>query len=477
MSSQKNRFSTISPFDRSVLKSYKSASKEEVDLAVGAAAQAFHSWSRTPIIERASLLLKLAVELENRAEEIGKTITDEMGRVEFEAVGEVKKSAAFLRYFASECDEIAQKKVISVEGLAPEGKQAYSMYAPRGVVGIIKPWNAPLQQTIWALAPALISGCTCVIKPSEYTSETGIALQDAILKSGFPDNVVQTILGDGEVGDHLVGSAIDVVAFTGSFEVGRLVAQKAAFQMKKSVLELSGKDYLLIDPDFSNLELLANGIVYGAFSNCGHWCSSIETALIPENLYDVVVEKIRKKTRELELGRSSDIGPISNENQFNIVKDLVFDAVAKGAHVVCGGQPAADMPNSFFFEPTVLANVSDDAKIETSNAFGPVIVLKKVKDVSEAINLANASDYGLGASVWTESKEFADSVVSELEVGMVWVNEPLQSIASCPWSVTKHSGVGVELGINGVKEFMYEKVVQFQFENEEETRPWYFPYC
>lgn len=471
-----NKFKTISPFDGTVLATYNMSTPEEVKVAVKNAKLAFEAWSSLNFDERSLYLKKLADELDNEADSIGMTITNEMGRVEFESVGEVKKSAAFLRYFADNSGVVEAKNPISVDGIAPEGKQAYSIYAPRGVVAIIKPWNAPLQQTIWALAPALMSGCTAVIKPSEYTPATAIALQQAIEKSNFPEFVVQTLIGDGTVGSELVNSEVDVVAFTGSYEVGQHVAERAAYGMKKSILELSGKDYLIVDPNFKNLELLTNGIVYGAFSNCGHWCSSIEAALIPDIIYDEVAEQIKKATEALRLGRKEDLGPISNSTQYNIITSLIEDAVSKGASILCGGRKSEGNPKGLFFEPTVLIDVPDNAKIEYENAFGPVIVLKRVKDTSDAVKIANNSVYGLGASVWTESEDFANLMIKELKVGMVWVNEPLQSIASCPWSVTKNSGIGVELGINGVKEFMFEKVVQYQFGNSSSSRAWYFPY-
>jgi acyl-CoA reductase-like NAD-dependent aldehyde dehydrogenase len=472
----------FNPATGEMLSAVKIFGEEEVKEAVTKARAAFQTWRYTTVEERAALLNKIADVLESRAPELGKTITSEMGRVLAESIPEVTKSAAFFRYFARIAGFALRPEALDIAGLTLPQKKAKILYEPRGVVGVIKPWNAPIQQIVWAVAPALMAGCTVVVKPSEFTPHSALGLQSAFEEAGGPDGVLTTVTGDEETGRALTNEDIDLVAFTGSVAAGREVAATMGARLRKCVLELSGKDALIVDVNVRNLDLVASGIVYGAFSNCGHWCSSIERVYIPRGLWDRLVPMVCEKTAALRVGDGSkpgmDVGAVANLRQFEIVSELVADAVSVGAALLIGGHRLVDdgMDAGWFYAPTILANVPAGARLTRENVFGPVVALYPYETVNDALALANDTNYGLGLSVWTDDEEFADYVTRRSDTGMVWVNEPLQSLAACPWSVYKDSGIGCELGVAGLREFTFEKVVQEQFEGNDARRPWYFPY-
>jgi acyl-CoA reductase-like NAD-dependent aldehyde dehydrogenase len=244
---------------------------------------------------------------------------------------------------------------------------------------------------------------------------------------------------------------------------------------------LGGKDPMIIFPD-CNLDFAAMAAVWGATTNCGQYCSSIEVIYIHEKIYKSLLDKIVNLTKKIRVGNgltsNIDMGPLVNQQQFDIVLNQVNDAINKGAKVLFGGEPykTGELSKGFFFKPTVLVNVDHSMDILQSETFGPVIPIMPFKSVDEAIDLANKSFYGLGASIITQDKKLANSVASSLDVGMVWINEPLISMASCPWVARKGSGLGYELGELGIREFLKPKLVSSQFEDNEKPRTWWYPY-
>jgi acyl-CoA reductase-like NAD-dependent aldehyde dehydrogenase len=475
---------TRNPATGEIIGTYIAADQTSVRRTVGRARQALPAWRALSPGERGAHLRRVAEVLEDRAEAIGAIITAEMGRPHAESIPEVKKAATFFNYYADIGPALLESTSIDLAGLAAPGKQSWIRRESRGVVAVLKPWNAPVQQMVWAVAPALMAGCVVVAKPSEYTPGSALALQDAIEAAGLPDGVMSMVVGGPATGAALVDADVDMVSFTGSIATGRRVAEAAGRKLRKCLLELSGKDSLIVDERVANIDLVAAGIVYGAFSNCGHWCSSVERILLPASRFDEILDAVVTQTRALRVGPGDrgaiDVGPIANDKQLAIVSGIVDDAIERGATAVTGGArlTGSDSKDGYLYEPTVLVDVPRDARLETENVFGPVVAIEPYELVEEAIARANATNYGLGLSIWTDDAAFAERVTAASETGMVWVNEPLQSLAPCPWSVTKDSGYGAELGSSGLLEFTYEKVVQSQLTgNDVPRRPWYFPYA
>lgn len=471
----------VNPATGAIVGTVTVPTEQQVLDAVRHARAAFKPWKRLSYAERAAYITSAADYLNQNQEAIARLITSEMGRPLAESRGEVPKAAAFMKHFAANAEQYLQPRPIGLDPSGYPNKEAYSVLQPVGVVAAVKPWNAPLQQIVWAVGPALMTGCTVVVKPSEYTPLVGIELDKAFQHAGLPQGVYTTLPGDRATGEQLIESDVDMVTFTGSIATGRKVAESCGRRGIRTVLEMSGKDPLIVCDDVEDLDFVASGIVYGAFSNCGQWCSSIERVYLPRSIAQPIIDRVVDLTKQLRVGNglepNIDVGPLANQRQYDIVVSLVDEAKRDGAKVLCGGARliGEQYDRGLFYAPTILTNVSHNMRIARENIFGPVCAIMTYDTLEEAVSLANDTIYGLGASIWTQSRERAEQLIPELDAGMVWVNEPLQSIAQCPWSVTKGSGYGTELGESGIRQFCYEKVVNSQFQGNT-RRAWYFPY-
>lgn len=458
------------------------ASAQDVEKTVEKARSAWHdSWRFLSYEERGQYLIKAADELSAKSEDIARLITTEMGRVLTESRNEVNKNAGFLKYFAEDTVKKLAPREIDISKFFQPEKKAKVIYEPCGVAAIIKPWNAPIQTAVWAIGPALMAGCAVILKPSEYTPHSSMALQHAFDRAGMPPGVFTVLIGDGETGAQLVNSNVDVVSFTGSLNSGRKVAEAAGRRVRKMVLELSGKDGLIVCDDVVDLDFAASAIVYGAFFNCGQLCSSVERVYVPKKIAPQIIEKVVDLVQKLKVGNGltpgMDLGPLANQRQFDIVAAHVEEAKKAGAKVLTGGYKLTngELAKGLFYAPTILVDVNHDMRIMREIIFGPVVTFMTYDTIEDAIKLANDTNYGLGTAVLTQNREMEDWLVRRLDSGMVWINEPLLSVAPCTWSVTKDSGYGGELGESGYKEYTYEKVVFTQYENNK-ARPWYLPY-
>jgi acyl-CoA reductase-like NAD-dependent aldehyde dehydrogenase len=272
-----------------------------------------------------------------------------------------------------------------------------------------------------------------------------------------------------------------VVSFTGSFTSGRKVAETTGRRVRKMVLELSGKDGLIVCEDVADLDFAASAIVYGAFFNCGQLCSSVERVYVQKKIASQLIEKVVALVKSLKVGNGltpgMDLGPLANQRQFDIVAAHVEEAKKAGAKVLTGGYKLTDgdLAKGLFYAPTVITGVNHDMRIMREIMFGPVVTFMTYDTIEEAIKLANDTNYGLGTAVLTQNQEMEEWLVRRLDSGMVWINEPLLSVAPCTWSVIKDSGYGGELGESGYKEYTFEKVIFTQYENNK-VRPWYLPY-
>ena len=472
-----NKIESYNPATKALLGSIEVTSADEISAIVSRAKCAFKEWSILSFSERGACLNSLADILENSIQELAILMTEEMGRPLTETIPEVTKSIKFIRFFADKAENMLSDFIISD---LPE-KDVKIINEPYGVVALIKPWNMSLQTPIWAMVPALMAGNSVVFKPSENTLLVAKALENAIMKCNMPQNLVGFVYGDREQGMELLNNDIDMVSFTGSVCAGKAIAKQVADRFIKTSLELGGKDPMIVFDD-SNIDFAAMAAVWGSTTNCGQFCSSIERVYVQETIFDEFVQKAKSYCEKIRVGNGLDasieMGPVVNEQQFNKVLNQIEDAVSKGATIVTGGgaYTNGELTQGWFIQPTVIVNLTNNMKIVTEETFGPIVRIMKFSTIDEALDLANDSEYGLGASIVTQNEMLASYLANKLDTGMVWINEPLLSNEHCPWIARKSSGLGYELGELGIREFVKPKIINSQFSNNDVFRGWWYPY-
>jgi len=450
----------------------------EVDLAVRAAREALSDWRNLPVESRVQLVEKIAEWLEGEYGEEGeetrlkKLIHNEVGKPLFESDIEVIESADFVRYFCAEApNALSPKKNVLDANLWPT-KDSYQIIEPIGVVGIIKPWNYPLEMCIWSVIPALLTGNTVVIKPSEKSSLVGLELSKAAENAGLPPGVLNIVTGDANTGKALVAHLdVDMISFTGSVKAGKSVAASCSSSLKKCTLELGGNDYAIVASDAS-IDLVVNGLIWGSFTNAGQVCVGIKQVLVDESIIDKLIPKLISKTEQLVIGR--DISPVVDETQLIAAEQSLEDAKSKGAKILTGGIRSKDH-KGYYLLPTIITNLSNDMDLVENECFAPFMPIQSVKSVEEAVDIANSSKYGLGASIWTEDKRKAAEIAKQLNVGMVWHNDINIAFPSAPWGGIKYSGIGFELSPGAFDEYGYKKHICIE-NSSDKTRDWWYPY-
>ncbi|HXG64685.1 MAG TPA: aldehyde dehydrogenase family protein [Blastocatellia bacterium] len=469
---------SVNPATLEEMGRFHAASAQEVHDAVARARAAQPAWAALSYRNRARYILKVRRLLYERQNEIINIISDETGKPHFEALTtEVFPVADLMSYFAGKAERILRDERFSIAVF--RNKRSLITYQPLGVVGIISPWNFPFAIPTGEVVMALMAGNTVVLKPSEHTPMVGDAIQRLFAAAGFPDGVFEVVQGDGATGAALVESKVDKIFFTGSVRTGKKIAESAAKRLLPVVLELGGKDPMLVLED-APFERAVKGAVWGAFVNCGQVCASVERLYVVEPLAEKFIAAVVEEVKKLRLGPPSgcetDIGPLSNETQLQLVSEHVADAVAKGARVLTGGRRREDL-GGYFFEPTVLVDVNDSMKVMTEETFGPVLPIMVVKDEEEAIREANNTRYGLLASVWTASNERGRRVARRVEAGTVVINDCVYThgAAQTPWFGVKESGLGVTHGRAGLFEFVQMKHVNWDL-LPLKSNWWWFPY-
>src|SRR6185295_641942 len=470
---------SINPATLEELARFHIASSTEVNAAVARARTAQPVWGALSFRNRARYILKLQREVYDRQEEIISIISDETGKPAFEALtAEVFPACDLMSHFAAHARRILRDERFTLAVF--RNKRSMISYEPLGVVGIISPWNFPFSIPMGGIVMALIAGNAVVFKPSEYTPLVGDAIKRFVASAGFPEGVFEVTQGDASTGAALVESAVDKIFFTGSVRTGRKIAESAARRLLPVVLELGGKDPMIVCED-APFERTVKGAVWGAFMNCGQVCASVERLYVTEPVAEKFINAVVDEVKKLRVGPpaqdcSTDIGPLTNENQLNIVSDQVTDAIAKGARVLAGGRRREDL-GGYFFEPTVLVGVDNSMKVMTEETFGPVLPIKVVKDEDEAIREANNSRYGLLASVWTSDNEKGRRMARRIEAGTVIINDAIYThgAAQTPWFGVKESGLGVTHGQAGLFEFVRMKHVNWDLFLMKSDW-WWFPY-
>ncbi|HCD3684104.1 TPA: aldehyde dehydrogenase family protein [Corynebacterium striatum] len=445
----------INPATEEVVGVAPEGSVEELNAAVERAVQAQKSFAKLSDAERCDLLLKAADAIEASAEPLVELLSREQGKPLKgpNARFEVGACSAWLRATAS----FESPDYTAVD----DDITATVHYRPLGVVGAIGPWNWPMMITIWQIAPALHMGNAVVVKPSEYTPLSVLALIK-VFNSVLPEGVLQVVTGDGAVGAALTTHAdIDKIMFTGSTATGKKIVESSAANLQRLTLELGGNDAGIVLDD-ADPAAIAGDLFWGAFINTGQTCAAMKRLYVPESLYDAVCEALVEVAKASPMGvgleEENVLGPLQNKQQFDIVDKLVNAAKDSGARVLLGGDPDYDAPG-YFYPTTLVADIDPDNALVVEEQFGPALPIVKYTDLDWAIEQANKLDVGLGSSVWSSNRERALDVAAQLEAGTTWINSHGAVDPRVPFGGIKSSGYGVEFGTEGLKGLAYPQII------------------
>jgi betaine-aldehyde dehydrogenase len=467
------RLAVENPATEETLVELGAASAEQVDAAIAAAREAAPSWAYMPAAERAELLHEVATRLRAATDDLARTMTLEGGKPLIENSDEVGWTAAAFDYYAEMGRNFAGRLIPPIES----SQLALVVKEPVGVVGAIVPWNYPLLLLAWKLAPALAAGNPVVCKPSELTPLSTLALAPCL--DHLPRGVVALLAGAGDVGERIVSDArVDCIAFTGSVETGKRIASRAAERVARINLEMGGKDPFIVCADIAgDVEIAARGGAWAAYLNAGQVCTSAERFYVHESIYDDYVAAFVDHTRSLTIGDpldpGTDVGPMVSAVQRGKVVAQVDAAVAAGAELVLGGDSAGQW-RGHFYAPAVVTGAPAETDLLREETFGPVAPIVPVRSLDEAIELANGTRFGLGANVYTRDLETALRCARELQAGTVWINDPLTDNDAGPFGGFKQSGLGRELGQEGLEAFQETKHVHI--ETKLEIKDWWYPY-
>ncbi len=453
-----NYINDINPATGKLIKKIKCASKQDVHSAVKKARKSLNAWSNMPQNERAKRLEAVAKEFVKHKERIGKIITDEMGKLYKSAVGETHAVAYGIRETIEQAKEALKIEKFTEEDLVTELHRT-----PIGVCAVITPWNFPVSMPETLLSPALIAGNTVVFKPSELVPLTGQAMYELFNKH-LPPGVINILQGADEVGNELIHADIDMIAFVGSQAVGKHIMNAASKKLKRIVLELGGKDPMIVLDD-ADLQKAANFAVNGSLRNTGQVCVSVERIYVGQKAAPKFIELVKEGVKNFKYGSGYDesvqMGPLVSSTQRENVLSQVKEAVKEGAKLESGGGKINDN-GGFFMEPTLLTNLTHKHRIMRDETFGPVVCIQTVKSEAEAVTLANDSPFGLGATVWTKNKKKGLAIARKIESGMIGVNQGIGSVSGTPWVGVKQSGYGFIGSVDGIRQFTVPRKISYK---------------
>jgi acyl-CoA reductase-like NAD-dependent aldehyde dehydrogenase len=446
-------FGVIDPARAEVFAQCPAARPEHLDAAVNAARRAFSGWRDTPLEERARLLNEIANAVEGDKEALAVLLSTEQGKPRTSAHGEIGAAIHWMRETA--------KLRPAVEVIRDDEKNRIEVHRkPLGVVGSITPWNHPVLIATWHIMPALMAGNCVVIKPSSYTPLSTLRLVE-LANAHLPHGVLNSVTGEGGIGRAIASHpGIDKIVFTGSTPTGRNIMSNAATTLKRLTLELGGNDAAIVLPD-ADIDAIAPVIFAKSFGNSGQTCAALKRLYVHESLHDALAEKIAGLARAAKVGPATDpasqFGPLQNKAQFDLVRALADDAKANGGRFLAGGEASGDA--GYFFPLTVVTEVTDGMRIVDEEQFGPILPIVRYSDVDDAIARANASENGLGGSIWSSDLTRAEELARRLECGTAWVNDHSSISPAAPFGGAKQSGIGVEFGHWGLEEHMQMQTV------------------
>ena len=444
--STEKQFAVINPATEEVVANCPAASTAQVNQAVEAAQTAFSSWKKISADERADLLNKAGDVLQKHQDEIANLLCQEQGKPLAAASGEIDYTLAILRD--------ASNLRINREVLLEDQQSRVEIHRkPLGVIAVITPWNYPVAIAIARVVTALMAGNTVVMKPSPYTP-LSLLLTCELLREVLPAGVMNIVAGDDDIGEVLTKHPlVRKISFTGSVETGKAIARAAAQDLKRVTLELGGNDAAIVLDD-ADVEKIAEPIFWGAFSNTGQICTAIKRLYVHEKVYDELLAKLKSIAEEINVGDGlspdTQMGPLNNKAQLDIVKSLVEDAKQQGGEIITGGKQL-DRPG-YFYAPTLVTNVKEGVRLVDEEQFGPVLPIIKYTDISDVVERANSTKMGLGGSVWGSDIARATEIASQLDSGTAWVNTIFELPLSAPFGGVKHSGIGREGGRWGIEE-------------------------
>ncbi len=460
MVSTSEMLDVVNPANEEVIGQVPASGEAELNQAVAAARAAFPAWSKKPIEERRAVVQAISATIKGNLDELFRLLTAEQGKPHAQAQGEIM-GASLMAGAQSTLDLDDEINEDTDERLSRTRR------VPVGVVGGIVPWNFPVMMAVQKIAPALLSGCTIVLKPSPFTPLATLRLAE-LIKDVAPAGVVNIITGEDSLGPLITAHPdIDKITFTGSTATGKKIMEGASKDLKRITLELGGNDASIVLPD-ANVEKVAEQLFWSSFTNAGQICVAAKRIYIHEDIYDELSTAIAEYAKNVKVGdgaqQGTAVGPIQNKKQYDRVLELVQDAKDNGYKFLVGGDHDPDVPG-YYMPITILDNPPEDARIVAEEQFGPVMPLMKFSTEEEVIRRANDSEYGLAGAVWTADPDKGVEIAEQLETGTVWVNEFLHLSPFAPFGGHKQSGFGAEYGKEGLLEFTYPQVITVKKDN------------